>query len=354
MSGSKNRGEVKNNETIPGYYRPSRSSFNIVVPDVKTLFREDDIIPKEIKPTACIKESYDLIDKTKEHVLMYDCKKVVRGFKGRMLGDKDLWDFEGPPTVKESIKQIEHELEIVENLKKLCDDDKMEEISFQCTRLVSCISQRLKQIRKVESDHRRVFANLLKNPASSELVKTFFRSQIYSCKMWTKGAINANRDLCNYVCSLNDTLDCYKEVGTVDLLEQPNYDVLLPKDILQNYLDLDRNQEIAKQRSDKWLELRMNARVTGSTCYKAIGLGLLREQQEHYDEYILGKKPKEKSAALRQKLIFGAVNEIHGTSTVACIPMSTLLPPCMHLVEDGCNFLHGKLIHRMVEVSCDE
>ena len=57
MSGSKNRGEVKNNETIPGYYKPSRSSFNFVVPDVKTLFRGDDIIPKEIKPTACIKES---------------------------------------------------------------------------------------------------------------------------------------------------------------------------------------------------------------------------------------------------------------------------------------------------------
>ena len=25
----------------------------------------------------------------------------------------------------------------------------------------------------------------------------------------------------------------------------------------------------------------------------------------------------------------------------------------MQLVEDGCNFLHGKLIHRMVEVPCD-
>ena len=174
----------------------------------------------------------------------------------------------------------------MENLKKLCDDEKMEEISLQCTRLMNCISQRLKQIRKVESDHRWVFANLRKNPASSELVKSFFRSQIYSCKMWNKGAINANRDLCNYVCILNDMLDCYKEVETVGLLEQPSYDVLLPTDILQNYLDLDSSPEIVKQRSDKWLELRMNAKVTGSTCYKAIGLGLLREQQEHYDEYI--------------------------------------------------------------------
>ena len=33
--------------------------------------------------------------------------------------------------------------------------------------------------------------------------------------------------------------------------------------------------------------------------------------------------------------------------------MPTLLSPCMQLVEDGCNFLHGKLIHRMVEVSSD-
>ena len=124
-----------------------------------------------------------------------------------------------------------------------------------------------------------MFANLLKNPASSELVKSFFRSQIYSCKMWSKGAINANRDLCNYVCSLNDTLDSYKELGTVDLLEQPNYDVLFPTDIMHNYFDLHSNPEIVKQKSEKWLQLRMNARVTGSTCYKAIGLGLLREQQ---------------------------------------------------------------------------
>ena len=33
-------------------------------------------------------------------------------------------------------------------------------------------------------------------------------------------------------------------------------------------------------------------------------LRIVEGQQEHYDEYILGKKPKEKSTALRQKLIF--------------------------------------------------
>ena len=36
--------------------------------------------------------------------LFMTAKKIVRGFKGTMLGDEDLWDFEGPPTVKESMK----------------------------------------------------------------------------------------------------------------------------------------------------------------------------------------------------------------------------------------------------------
>ena len=32
MSASKNRGEVRNNETLKGYYKPSIASFNFVVP----------------------------------------------------------------------------------------------------------------------------------------------------------------------------------------------------------------------------------------------------------------------------------------------------------------------------------
>ena len=57
------------------------------------------------------------------------------------------------------------------------------------------------------------------------------------------------------MCSLNDTLNCYKEVGTIDLLEEPNYDVLLPTHILHNFLDLTSNPEIVKERSEIWLQL---------------------------------------------------------------------------------------------------
>ena len=40
---------------------------------------------------------------------------------------------------------------------------------------------------------------------------------------------------------------------------------------------------------------KKKARVTGSTCYKAIGLGLLLEAQDHFDEYILKEKSKRNS-----------------------------------------------------------
>ena len=88
LSGSKNRGEVRNKLTKRGYYNPDTSSVNLVVPDVKTLFNTNDTFPKNIDPTSCITESFELLDKKKEHVLMYDLKKVVCGFKGKQHGDE--------------------------------------------------------------------------------------------------------------------------------------------------------------------------------------------------------------------------------------------------------------------------
>jgi hypothetical protein len=38
-----------------------------------------------------------------------------------------------------------------------------------------------------------------------------------------------------------------------------------------------------KQKTDRWLQLRKESRVTGSTLFRAFGLTTLREQQEHFD-----------------------------------------------------------------------
>ena len=55
----------------------------------------------------CIEDSFNLIGKDKQHVLVYDMKKVIRGFKGKKGGDEDMWSFEGPPTLQESYQRFQ-------------------------------------------------------------------------------------------------------------------------------------------------------------------------------------------------------------------------------------------------------
>ena len=79
MSGSKDCGQVCDNIKRLGYYKPDMSSINFVVPDVKTLFNEDYGFPKKIPSTNCIQQAFNLLDKTNDHILLYDFKKVVCG-----------------------------------------------------------------------------------------------------------------------------------------------------------------------------------------------------------------------------------------------------------------------------------
>ena len=106
MSGSKNCGQVHDNINKLSYYKPNMSSINFVVPDVKTLFNEEYGFPKEINPTDCIQEAFDLLDKTKDHILVYDFKKVVCGMKRPKMGDEDMWSFKGPPALQETYSRL--------------------------------------------------------------------------------------------------------------------------------------------------------------------------------------------------------------------------------------------------------
>ena len=65
-----------------------------------------------------------------------------------------------------------------------------------------------------------------------------------------------------------------------------------------------------------WYDMCMKARVNGSTCFKAIGLGLLWEAQKHYDEYVLHGPMKQPSPQLQEMFDHGIANEVYGISTV--------------------------------------
>ena len=77
--------------------------------------------------------------------------------------------------------------------------------------------------------------------------------------------------------SLGNTLELNKQ-GNVKLLHDPER--------LGTKMDLDKYTHVVKQRSIKCFQLHKEAKVTGSTLYRSIGLDTLKKQKEHYKELI--------------------------------------------------------------------
>jgi hypothetical protein len=84
-------------------------------------------------------------------------------------------------------------------------------------------------------------------------------------------------------------VSCGKYTGTIFPSNVPKAfnSSLVPqskKDCSLSEILLDaKDSSITKQRTDRWLQLRKESRVTGSTLFRALGLATLREQQEHFD-----------------------------------------------------------------------
>ena len=241
----------------------------------------------------------------------------------------------------------------MKDIKEQCEEKNLDLLSFYCSRLINVISMQIRDIRNVQMGHNRLLQKFEKDGKCSELTRSYVKSQIYNCKEVMKRYLNLNRDLCCHLSKMNDTEDIYCDIGNVNLLEKSNINILFPPNQICTNYDLCENTNWIKQRSKMWYDMQKKAKVTGSTCFKAIGLGLLREAQEHYDEYILHKPTKKPSPQLQEMFEHGSANEIHGISTVTNILLPSLLPNCMVYVEDGCQFLHGNVQENLLEVSSD-
>ena len=178
MSGSKNRGQVRNNETIRGYYDPNNASVNYIVPDVKTLFCDTDPSLKVIPPTHKIERSFELIDRRKEHVLAYDLKKLGRGYKGKELGDEDMWGTEQKPNLEERLEKLEIEHAQVDDAINAYDNKRYDIFDYECELVLLYLSERIRSVRGVEYSHRTRLNTLNKQPSSSDYSKSYARSQI--------------------------------------------------------------------------------------------------------------------------------------------------------------------------------
>ena len=81
-----------------------------------------------------------------------------------------------------------------------------------------------------------------------------------------------------------------------------------------------------KQRTDKWFNIRKEAKVTGSTIYGSLGLESLKKQVQHFDQVINKKEAPEPDQDTNKRMQHGRENEIHalGTHSSSTFSRSTL------------------------------
>ena len=98
--------------------------------------------------------------------------------------------------------------------------------------------------------------------------------------------------------------------GFLYFKDQPNLKILLePEDIVDFFEKCDDTVYV-KQRSTIWKKIRQMCSVTGSTLHKAIGLGTLQDQKDHFEHKFRGKEEPLPTADIQEMLDYGTENEV--------------------------------------------
>ena len=108
--------------------------------------------------------------------------------------------------------------------------------------------------------------------------------------MFIKSALNLNGRICELLSHFQGNLHLLhttnikiNQCNNIHLLHEPKY--------IQNFLDLNENTNLVKQRSEEWFELCKRALVTGSTMYNALGLQGRKELNYHFNDFKYKKHP---------------------------------------------------------------
>ncbi|VDI03707.1 Hypothetical predicted protein [Mytilus galloprovincialis] len=338
--------------------KPTECKINFAVPSDPVLTRECVSFLADAEKTGMLHTSLDAFTKNKtgqDVKLSIDGKKLACGLG--VLGDEDLCGFENPPTLSDRKRNLEIELNTLKEVKditetnsidntiNITDLDKDNILTMKQAILISItnLSIRIKDLRELIVKKKLGLTNLMKQVEGdwkdSKLAPaiSFCKTKIIHSQSTIKDLLNCIDNLGFIVACINGTAADYViGCGTkVHLDNQTNY-------ICLKHLttDLEINAETSdsiKQRSDNWKNLRACSRVTGSTLFRAIGLGTLKEQQTHYDKVYRGVEVPV-SSKLQQLFDYGTAQEINaiGTLVVKIIPVYF---PQLQYREDGCKIL---------------
>ena len=157
FSCDKHFGMVNSGECKKSKYPPNKGTYNFAVPDERTLRKSKTNIPKDVS-CGIIDESFHILDNAKEFILSLDGKQVGQGLKENGVGDVNLWGFEGPPSLEETLRYLHNEGNNVLNIadivydqedSNVIDPEVVKDLKF----VVQTLSNHIRRLREAKVRH---------------------------------------------------------------------------------------------------------------------------------------------------------------------------------------------------------
>ena len=356
MSGFKNIGSIINGDSSRGQYCPVDSLINFAVPDARNLKRPNDCNHSYNIASGILVEAVNQIAKhcdDKTYKICFDGKKINCSLNDS--GAIDLFGFEGPPTLKErqinfdqeqklineTKQKIEELLQYGETISSMCTMDK-QSVSVQIRSIITVLSNCLKQLREKRVHGENGLTKFKKlggvswKTSKYIYVISYLTSRLYEIGECISSLMHSI-DLLGNICSqLNSCTQLYARGSEIDLAHQSNFVCLR-----NHSLDVSdvRDPCFVKQRGEQWMQIRSQARATGSTLHNAIGLNTLKAQLEHFDNVMHKIEKNTVDEITKQKMQYGVDHEIDAVATM----VGKVLPvyyPDLTFVEEGCFVLN--------------
>ena len=214
-----------------------------------------------------------------------DGKQVGQGLKDNGIGDVDLWGFEGPPSLKDTLRYLRNECNNIllmsdkiqaQERDDVLDNDIIKDLKF----VVQTLSFRIKSLRESKVRHEMLwntFTNKIKKfldqGSHYQIAFSDIEAFLARADILIKDILSLNWKWCNIMACINRNTQCFLGTGTVDLEKQKNFRILLkPQTIELSYPGfLNDNPEYVKQRTVEWFNNRRWSRITASMMHNALG-----------------------------------------------------------------------------------
>ena len=348
MSGYKNNSQIVLGDAIKGNFIPESSDINFAVPSFDVLRTFEPYGHAGNRSPGLLADMIETLSFNLDHrsaCLTYDGKKLKQGLTNTS-GDVDILGFEPGKTLhqrqleyQERIRQIDevgkklNEYTSLNSDVKNLSNEKQKDIVNVLKPTLSIISQDIIDVRDLKRKKEYAKGKLIERGGETNWRESKFVYAIsgiiaflHDVEEYSKNALGVLEEICRCISYLNHAR--YVTGSTVNLSTNKYY-VEISDD------EKSMSTRNIKQRSDEWFMIRQQAKVTGSTLFRAIGLESLQKMKDHFDTVICGVPERTPPVEVENAMKHGTLNEPNAVGTIVgkVIPV---MHPELIFFEEGC------------------